>query len=69
MKRKIGNYLNYTLVEGDVNLLNNKEILITREEGLTILRVNKLGNVKTYIVTPLELFKTKKHENSNKENS
>lgn len=69
MKRKIGTYLNYSLVEGDANLLNNNEILITRDEGLTILRINKNSNIKTYIVTPLEIFKSNKNENSNKENS
>lgn len=69
MKRKIGTYLNYFLVEGDANLLNNNEILITRDEGLTILRINKNSNIKTYIVTPLEIFKSNKNENSNKENS
>ena len=46
------------LVEGDVNLLTNNEILISEEEGYTILR-KRLDNsdIETYVVVPLKDFK------------
>lgn len=48
MKQKV-------LVEGDVNLLKNNEILITKSEGYTVLRERQLdGKIKTYVVVPLE---------------
>ena len=46
------------LVEGDANLLTNNEILISEEEGYTILR-KRLDNsdIETYVVVPLKDFK------------
>ena len=46
------------LVEGDVNLLTNGEILITKEEGYNILRKRlDSGEIETYVVVPLRDFK------------
>ena len=45
------------LVEGDVNLLTKGEILISEEEGYTILRKRlDSGSIKTFVVVPLEDF-------------
>lgn len=45
------------LVEGDVNLLNNNEILISKEEGYTILRRRlDSGKVETSVIVPLKDF-------------
>nr|DAP62169.1 MAG TPA: hypothetical protein [Crassvirales sp.] len=45
------------LVEGDINLLSKNEVLISREEGYTILR-KKLdsGNIETFVIVPLKDF-------------
>ena len=46
-----------TLVEGDVNLLAKNEILVSEEEGYTILRKRlDSGGIKTFVVVPLEDF-------------
>lgn len=46
-----------TLVEGDSNLLSKDEILISKEEGYTILRKRMSdGNLETYVVVPLKDF-------------
>ena len=46
------------LVEGDVNLLTKGEILISEEEGYTILRKRlDSGEVETYVVVPLKDFR------------
>lgn len=45
------------LVEGDVNLLAKNEILVSEEEGYTILRKRlDSGGIKTFVVVPLEDF-------------
>ena len=45
------------LVDGDVNLLTKGEILISEEEGYTILRKRlDSGSIKTFVVVPLEDF-------------
>lgn len=46
-----------TLVKGDVNLLTNNEVLVSEEEGYTILRKLESGEIKTFVVIPLEDFK------------
>lgn len=47
-----------TLVEGDVNLLAKNEILVSEEEGYTLLRKRlDSGGIKTFVVIPLEDFK------------
>ena len=47
-----------TLVEGDVNLLTNNEVLVSEEEGYTLLRKRlDSGEVKTYVVVPLKDFR------------
>lgn len=49
------------LVKGDVNLLKANEILITEEEGYTILREKtNNGELKTSVIVPLEDFTNKK---------
>nr|DAK53133.1 MAG TPA: antitoxin [Crassvirales sp.] len=46
------------LVEGDVNLLAKNEILVSEEEGYTILRKRlDSGDIKTFVVVPLEDFR------------
>jgi hypothetical protein len=50
MKQKI-------LVEGDVNLLEPNEILITKSEGYTVLRERLADkSIKSSVVVPLEDF-------------
>lgn len=46
-----------TLVEGDVNLLTNNEVLVSEEEDYTILRKLESGEIKTFVVIPLEDFR------------
>lgn len=49
------------LIEGDENLLEQNEILITEKEGYTILRERlETGELKTFVVVPLEDFPDKK---------
>ena len=56
-----------TLVEGDVNLIAKNEILVSEEEGYTLLR-NMLvsGSIKTCVVIPLEEYIKKDGDNSRK---
>ena len=55
-----------TLVEGDVNLLTNNEVLVSEEEDYTILRKLESGEIKTFVVIPLEDFIKKDGDNSRK---
>lgn len=56
-KIKIGLMKHLTLVEGDVNLLAKNEILVSEEEGYTLLRKRlDSGGIKTFVVIPLEDF-------------
>lgn len=56
-----------TLVEGDVNLLTNNEVLVSEEEGYTILRKRlDSGSIKTFVVISLEDFIKKDGDNSRK---
>ncbi len=65
-KIKIGSMKQKILVQGDPNLLEKNEILITEAEGYTILRERTTEGIKTSIVVPLEEFEsiTKKIENN-----
>lgn len=45
------------LVQGDPNLLEKNEILVTEAEGYTILRERTLKGIETYVVVPLEEFR------------
>lgn len=57
-KVKVGSMKQLALVEGDVNLLTNGEILISKEEGYNILRKRlDSGEIETYVVVPLRDFK------------
>ena len=56
-KIKIGSMKHLTLVEGDVNLLTNNEVLVSEEEDYTILRKLESGEIKTFVIIPLEDFK------------
>ena len=57
-KVKVGWMKQLALVEGDVNLLTNGEILISKEEGYNILRKRlDSGEIETYVVVPLRDFK------------
>lgn len=56
-KIKVGSMKQLALVEGDINLLSKNEILVSKEEGYTILR-KKLdsGNIETFVIVPLKDF-------------
>ena len=56
-KIKVGAMKQLALVEGNINLLSKNEILISREEGYTILR-KKLdsGDIETFVIIPLKDF-------------
>lgn len=57
-KQRVGSMKQLVLVEGDVNLLTKGEILISEEEGYTILRKRlDSGEVETYVVVPLKDFR------------
>ena len=57
-KVKVGWMKQLALVEGDVNLLTNGEMLISKEEGYNILRKRlDSGEIETYVVVPLRDFK------------
>ena len=56
-KTRVGSMKQLALVEGDVNLLSKNEILVSEEEGYTILRKRlDSGCIKTFVVVPLEDF-------------
>lgn len=62
-KIKVGSMKQKTLVEGDANLLETDEILVTEEEGYTVLRERtETGELKTSVVIPLEDFINSKNE-------
>lgn len=57
-KTRVGSMKQLALVEGDVNLLSKNEILVSEEEGYTILRKRlDSGEVETYVVVPLKDFR------------
>ena len=57
-KQRVGSMKQLALVEGDVNLLTKGEILISEEEGYTILRKRlDSGEIETYVVVPLKDFR------------
>ena len=57
-KQRVGSMKQLALVEGDVNLLAENEILVSEEEGYTILRKRlDSGDIKTFVVVPLEDFR------------
>ena len=57
-KTRVGSMKQLALVEGDVNLLSKNEILVSEEEGYTILRKRlDSGGIKTFVVVPLEDFR------------
>ena len=56
-KTRVGSMKQLALVEGDVNMLSKNEILVSEEEGYTILRKRlDSGDIKTFVVVPLEDF-------------
>ena len=66
-KTRVGSMKQLALVEGDVNLLSKNEILVSEEEGYTILRKRlDSGSIKTFVVIPLEDFIKKDGDNSRK---
>lgn len=59
-----------TLVEGDVNLINTNEILISKEENYTILRKRtSIGDIETFVVIPLKDFKNETNTQQKMEKS
>lgn len=66
-KIKIGSMKQKILVQGDINLLEPNEVLVTQSEGYTVLREKDYNrNIKTYIVIPLEEFKDNKEPEEKK---
>ena len=66
-KVKVGSMKQLALVEGDVNLLADNEVLISKEEDYTILRRRTpSGGIKTFVVIPLEDFIKKDGDTSRK---
>ena len=66
-KIKIGSMKQKILVQGDINLLEPNEVLVTQSEGYTVLREKDYNkNIKTYIVIPLEEFKDNKEPEKKK---
>lgn len=66
-KTRVGSMRQLALVEGDVNLLSKNEILVSEEEGYTILRKRlDSGSIKTFVVIPLEDFIKKDGDTSRK---
>lgn len=62
-KIRVGSMKQKTLVEGDANLLETDEILVTEEEGYTVLRERtETGELKTSVIVPLEDFINSKNE-------
>lgn len=56
-KIRVGSMKQKTLVEGDANLIEPGEVLITNDEGYTVIRErNECGELKTSVVIPLEEF-------------
>lgn len=56
-KIKIGSINHQNLVKGDVHLLKQGEILVSRSEGYTILRKRASnGTIETFVVVPLKDF-------------
>lgn len=57
-KVRVGSMKQLALVEGDVNLLSKNEILISEEEGYTILRKRlDSRDIETFVVVPLKDFR------------
>ncbi len=56
-KTKIGTMKHLILVEGDVNLLQDNEILVSREDEYPVLRRVVNNQIETYIVVPLKDIK------------
>ena len=66
-KTRVGSMKQLALVEGDVNLLSKNEILVSEEEGYTLLRKRlDSGSIKTFVVIPLEDFIKKDGDTSRK---
>ena len=63
-KVRVGSMKQLALVEGDVNLRAKNEILISKEEGYTILRKRlDTGDIETYVVVPLKDFRKDERNN------
>lgn len=58
VKIKIGTIRQKILVEGDANLLTPQEILVTEDEGYTVLRkLNENNTLETFVIVPLKDLK------------
>lgn len=67
-KTKIGSMKQKILVQGDINLLEPNEILVTQSEGYIVLRERLTGGqIKTSVIVPLEEFKASKEEPKEKD--
>lgn len=63
-KIKVGSFKQVTLVEGDINLLNDNEVLISQDEGYNIIRKKVGSEIETYVVIPLKELTALKTQNS-----
>lgn len=56
-KIRVGSIRQTALIEGDANLLSYNEILVSKDEGYTIIRKRlPNGNLETYVMVPLKDF-------------
>lgn len=54
-KTRIGQVGQTVVIEGDVNLLNRREVLLTEEEGYPIVRKRtEDGSIENFIVIPID---------------
>lgn len=66
-KVKIGSIRQKTIVEGDINLLEDNEILLIEDEIYPIVKTKTpSGELKTYVVIPMEDMTLKSKKKSNK---
>lgn len=69
-KTKIGSMKQKILVQGDINLLEPNEVLVTQSEGYTVLRERLAGGqIKTSVIVPLEELEASKEEPKRKTKS
>lgn len=66
-KIKIGSIRQKTIVEGEVNLLEDNEVLLIEDEVYPIIKVKAPnGEIKTHVVIPMEDINLKTKRKSNK---
>lgn len=67
MKIKIGSIRQKAIVEGEANLLEENEILLIEDEIYPILKMKTPnGELKSYVIVPMEDIVLKQKKKSNK---